>query len=170
VDVEVWVPDNRATAHTASYARASAEQRGRLEEGDVASAFVTEYERPPGVLRAVVKFARRLGQESGYVVEEHELGGVRVITIVGHGEAWALWGSGKYVVKVGGRGLASVPSDLVEAYGERYPSDLSSGVLEGPLPDGPDAEAREPAREDGLDPDDPRPDWDHDGPRRKRRK
>jgi hypothetical protein len=135
VDVEVWVPDNRAVAHTASYAASSAEKRGRLEDGDVVNAFVTEYKDRAGVLRAVVTFSRRLAQESGYVVEERRLGGERVFAIVGHGEAWALWGSGRFVVKIGGRGRRDVPPVLVQAYGRAYPSELGAGWLEGSLPE-----------------------------------
>ena len=45
---------------------------------DVANAFVTEYAHEDGVERALVKFARRLSQESGYVVEESKIGGQRV--------------------------------------------------------------------------------------------
>jgi hypothetical protein len=41
-------------------------------------------------------------------------------------------------VKVGGRGRSGVPGNLVEWYGERYPSTFPSGVLEGPLPAGTD--------------------------------
>jgi hypothetical protein len=162
VDVEVWVPQNRAVAHTASYVKKQAAKSGRLTDQDIVNAFVTEYERKQGVLRAVVKFSRRLAQESGYVVEEHKLGGVRVITVTGHGEAWALWGSGKYVVKVGGRGLDKIPSSVVEAYGDPYPSSLESGVLEGPLPEGKDQEPEIEQSDEDYDPSNPRPDWDHD--------
>ena len=80
----------------------------------------------------MVRFARRLAQEAGYTVEETELGGQRVYQVVGHGEAWAFWASGKYVVKVGGRGLDQVPGGLVEEYGRRYPSQLKDGSLDGP--------------------------------------
>ena len=165
VDVEVWVPDNKASAHTASYLREGAERRGRVGQGDVVNAFVTEYEKPGGVLRAVVKFARRLAAEGGYVVDENSLGGQRVITVVGHGEAWALWGAKRFVVKVGGRGLDEVPGNLVEAYGKAYPSSLPSGLLQGPLPPGPDE--KKPKQEE-YDPDSPDPDWEHK--RKKRRK
>ena len=137
VDVEVYVQDNPAVAHTASYARVEAEKAGRLNEGDVASVFVTEYQRDKGVGGALVRFARRLAQEAGYVVEETELGGQRVLRVIGHGEAWAFWSSGKYVVKVGGRGLDKVPGGIVEAYGERYPSRVKEGALDEPEPEGP---------------------------------
>lgn len=135
VDVEVVIAGNSAVAHTASYVRADAVKRGRLEEGDVANAFVTEYERRDGVVRALVVFARRLAQEEGYVVEEERIGGQRVFRVAGHDESWAFWASGRYVVKVGGRGLEKVPSGLVGAYGRRYPSQLRDGVLDAPLDD-----------------------------------
>jgi hypothetical protein len=141
VDVEVHVAGNPAVAHTASYARTSAQRAGRLGDDDVVNAFVTEYERDAGILAALVKFARRLAQEAGYTVEEKQLGGQRVISVVGHGEAWALWATGRYLVKVGGRGLDQVPSAVVEAYGEPYPSRLPGGALEGAVPSEPEAPA-----------------------------
>jgi hypothetical protein len=165
VDVEVWVPENRAGAHTASYVRAEAVKRGRLEDKDVVNAFVTEYGKPDGVLRAVVTFVRRLAQESGYVVDETKLGGVRVFTVTGHGESWALWGSGKFVVKIGGRGLDKVPPGVVAAYGEPYPSGIAEGMLDGELPPGLD-EGPKPTQEP-YDPDSPTPDWEHEGKRKK---
>ncbi len=169
IDVEVWVPDNKASAYTASYARSDAEKRGRLGADDVVNVFVTEYEQPAGVLRAVVKFARRLGQESGYLVEENTLGGQRVLLVTGQGEAWALWGSGRYIVKVGGRGRRDVPASLVSAYGDPYPSGLTSGMLDGALPGGPDEPTVEPEAEP-YDPDNPQPDWDRAKRKRKGRK
>jgi hypothetical protein len=60
VDVEVYVQDNPAVAHTASYARVEAEKAGRLTEGDVASVFVTEYAHDDAVAPTLVRFARRL--------------------------------------------------------------------------------------------------------------
>jgi GNAT superfamily N-acetyltransferase len=131
-DVEVVVKDQTAIAHTASYARDGAEESGRLDEGDVASVFVSEYAKPGGVGRALVRFARRLAQEAGYVVEETEVGEQRVFRVVGHGEAWAFWSSGRFVVKVGGRGLDAVPAGLVEEYGRRYPSQVKDGSLDEP--------------------------------------
>lgn len=154
LDVEVWVPDNQAVAHTASYARVSAQKRGRLGESDVVNAFVTRYERDDGIVRALVVFARRLAQESGYRVEETVIEDTRVIAVAGGGEQWLLWAAPRHVVKLGGR--TEVPADLVEAYAERYPSRLTAGILEGPLPPGP--EAKEPEAEP-FDPDFPEPEW-----------
>lgn len=158
LDVEVWVPKNQASAHTASYVWAEAEKRGRLGDADVVNAFVTRYRRDQGVLRALVRFCRRLAQERGYVVEERKLGGARVLMVTGAGEAWAMWAADRHVVKIGGRGRESVPVAVVEAYADRYPSRIRSGMLEGPLPGGP-AEP-EPAREEEpFDPKNPRPEW-----------
>jgi len=133
VDVEVYVAGNPATAHTASYARTEAEKAGHLQEGDIASVFVTEYKQDKDVGAALVRFARRLAQEAGYVVEETELGGQRVFRVIGHGEAWAFWSSGRFVVKVGGRGLEKVPAGIVNEYGRRYPSRVKDGALDEPL-------------------------------------
>lgn len=133
VDVEVWVEGNPAVAHTASYVRDEAEKSGRITDQDVVNAFVTEYKREAGVTAALVRFARRVALESGYVVEEREIEGVRVVAIRGHGETWTFWPSGRFVVKVGGRGLAEVPGRLIEAYAERYPSRLREGALDAPL-------------------------------------
>ena len=135
VDVEVYVAGNPATAHTASYARTEAEKAGHLQEGDIASVFVTEYKQDKDVGAALVRFARRLAQEAGYVVEETELGGQRVFRVIGHGEAWAFWSSGRFVVKVGGRGLEKVPAGIVNEYGRRYPSRVKDGALDEPLED-----------------------------------
>ncbi len=133
VDVEVYVDGNPAHAHTASYVRDAAVKAGRLNDTDVVSAFVTEYARPSGVTPALIRFARRLAQESGYRVEERRLGGERVLQVTGHGEAWAFWPSGKYVVKVGGHGPHEVPSGLVGEYGRRYPSRLAEGALDAAI-------------------------------------
>ena len=158
LDVEVWVPDNRAEAFTGTYVRASAERAGHLADDDLVNVFVTRYARPDGVLRATVKFLRRLAQEAGYVVDENKVEGVRLVTVTGNGETWAMWAAAGHVVKLGGRGRTGVPGDLIEWYGARYPSAMPSGVLEGPLPAGLD----EPAPEPDLpyDPDAPTPDWD----------
>ena len=159
LDVEVWVADNKAEAFTASYVqdRAEREHPGRLEDKDLVNVFVTRYARPDGVLREMVRFVRRLAHESGYQVDETKIGGVRVVTITGHDESWAMWETPGYVVKVGGRGRDDVPWDMVKTYGKHYPSELAQGVLDGPLPPGP--AARPKKGEEGYDPDNPSPDW-----------
>lgn len=156
LDIEVWVPKNKAVAYTASYANKSSEKKGRITEKDIVNAFVTRYKKNQGIGRALVKFARRLAQESGYQVQERRIDGVRVFEVNGLGEFWLLWAAKNHVVKLGGRGRTSVPSDLLEAYAERYPSKLKAGALEGPLPEGPDAPQVE---EEPFDPDNPKPEW-----------
>jgi hypothetical protein len=158
LDVEVWVPNNRAVAHTASYARKEAEKKGRLSEQDVVSAFVTRYQTDAGIERALVKFVRRLAQESGYRVEEREIGDVRVVAVSGAGETWALWPARRHVVKIGGPGRRDVPESVIEAYGERYPSELKAGALDAPLPGGPEPKAA-PQPEEPFDPNNPKPEW-----------
>lgn len=133
LDVEVWVSENRAVAHTASYARKEAEKRGRLRDDDVVSAFVTRYDSDEGIDRALVQFVRRLSSESGYRVEERSVDGVRLIEVRGAGEVWATWPSARHVVKIGGPRRAAIPEALIAAYGKRYPSHLAEGALEAPL-------------------------------------
>ncbi len=145
LDVEVWVRDNSAVAHTASYAHKEAEKRGKLGEDDVVNAFVTRYQSDIGVERALVQFARRLASESSYRVTEHEVGGVRLIEIRGSGEVWAMWPARAHVIKIGGPGIEAIPEGLVDAYGQRYPSRLQAGALDAPLPP-PDTPVRKGAK------------------------
>ena len=129
LDIEVWVPENPAVAHTASYVEAEAEVRGVLEPSDVVSAFVTRYEREDGIDEALVALARRLASESGYRIEPISAARGEALSIRGRGEAWVMWASGTFVVKVGGRGRESVPEDVVDAYARHYPSTLEAGAL-----------------------------------------
>lgn len=166
LDVEVWVADNPAEAFAGTYVRGAAERAGRLTDDDVVNVVVTRYQKPDGVLRATVVFVRRLAQDAGYTVDEERREGVRLVVITGNGERWAMWAAGDHVVKLGGRGRTSLPDALVEWYGERYPSAMPAGVLEGPLPAGPDQPAPEP--DAPYDPDAPTPDWDRYDPARTR--
>jgi hypothetical protein len=161
-DVEVWVEGNTAEGFTASYVREEAEKRGRIEDKDLVNVFVTRFTVDKGVLREMVKFARRLAQDSGYTVEEGKVGGVRAVTIIGANEAWVMWASKMHVIKVGGQNRQDVPDGMVESYGDRYPSVLPNGVLEGPLPgeEGPEIEKKPGDEEPPYDPNNPRPDWD----------
>src|SRR4051794_41278510 len=138
LDVEVWVEGNKAEAYSASYITADAEKRGRIEGKDLVNVFVTRYQTAEGVVRATVKLVRRLAADNGYQVEEDKIGGARTLLITGRGEAWVIWPSSRYVVKVGGRGRKDVPASMVEPYVDRYPSQLPGGSLEGPLPPGRD--------------------------------
>ncbi len=163
LDIEVWVSENRAKAFAGTYVRAAAERAGRLGDDDVVNVFVTRYEKDDGVLRATVKFLRRLAQEAGYQLEEDKIEGVRLVVISGNGETWAMWASKGHVVKVGGRGRSGVPGQLVDWYGERYPSTFPAGVLEGPLPAGTD-EPKPETDEGPYDPDAPTPDFEQYDP------
>jgi hypothetical protein len=164
LDVEVWVSQNRGIAYAGTYVKAAAERTGRLADDDVVNVFVTRYEKDDGVLRATVKFLRRLAQEAGYQVEEDKVEGVRLVLISGNGETWAMWASKGHVVKVGGRGRTGVPDSVVEWYGERYPSTMPAGLLEGPLPAGTDEPAPEP--DAPYDPDSPTPDFEEYDPKK----
>jgi hypothetical protein len=165
LDVEVWVEGNKAEAFTASYITNDAEKRGHVEDKDIVNVFVTKYERDDGVVRATVKLARRLAQEQGYQVDEDKISGTRALTISGHGETWVMWPSRQYVVKVGGRGRTDVPKSMVGSYGDRYPSLLPGGALEGPLPPGPDDSPKKETK-DPYDPKNPRPDLDKYDPKK----
>jgi len=164
LDIEVWVEGNKAEANSASYITAEAEQRGRIEDKDLVNVFVTRYATPDGVIRATVKFARRLAQEGGYQVEEDKVAGARTLTITGRGEAWVMWPSQKYVVKVGGRGRSQVPASMVANYVERYPSQLPGGALEGALPPGPEETPAKKLEKPAYDSDNPHPDVDNYDP------
>lgn len=147
---------NRGVAHTASYARKSSEKKGRIEDDDVVNAFVTRYEEDNGVARALVNFARRMAQQSGYKVEETRVAGARVLEVKGPTEFWVFWPAKKHVIKIGGRGLRSVPESVVQAYVDRYPSKLGARALEGPLPEDPEEPEVE---QEEFDPENPAPEW-----------
>jgi hypothetical protein len=164
LDVEVWVQGNKAEAYTASYVTDGAEKRGHVEDKDIVNVFVTKYEKPDGVVRETVRLVRRLAAEKGYRVDEDKIGGARALTIVGDGEAWVMWPSKQYVVKVGGRGRSDVPKAMVEKYADRYPSQLPGGALEGPLPPGPDQPVKKEVKEP-YDPNNPKPDIDKYDPK-----
>ena len=166
LDIEVWVPENRAAAHTASYVSRTALKRGRLGDSDVVNAFVTRYSSDDGISAALVKFVRRLAAEAGYQVEEREIAGARLFWVSGSGEVWAIWAAPRHVVKIGGRGRQDVPGDVIEAYAERYPSTIKSGSLEGELPPGLDPEVETTP----FDPENPRPDWDAKRKREEKKK
>ncbi len=165
LDVEVWVENNKAEAYTASYVSEDAEKTGHVEDKDVVSVFVTRYERDDGVLRETVKLVRRLAAEGGYQVDEDKVGGARALTINGHGESWVMWAAKKHVVKVGGRGRETVPAGMVESYADRYPSVIPGGVLEGPLPPGPDNQGPKDEKQE-YDEANPRPDLQQYDPKK----
>lgn len=165
LDIEVWVAGNKGEAYSASYITAASEKRGRIGEEDLVNVTVTRYERPDGVVRETVKLVRRLAAERGYQATEQKIEGVRALSIEGPGEAWVIWPSGKYVVKVGGQGRQTIPASVVERYGDRYPSGLPGGALEGALPPGP-ADRPNPEGKEPYDPSNPKPDLEHYDPKK----
>lgn len=161
LDVEIWVRDNPAVGHTATYVRKDAEREGRIESDTLASVFVTRYQDNRGLLRGLVEFVKRLDDEGSYEVEVESLGDALVLSVRGQGESWALWQADKHIIKVGGRGRETLPEELVAAYAERYPSRLSGDILDRPLEElEPTTEAPGPAADDDLPGDSPAPDWD----------
>ena len=165
LDVEVWIEGNKGVAYSASYVTADAEKRGSIGNSDLCSAIVTKYDRDDGVTRNTVKLVRRLAQEKGYQIDEDKIGGVRALKIVGPDEAWVMWPAKGYVVKVGGRGRSDVPDSVVKPYGERFPSTLAGGALEGPLPPGPD-DSPKPKEKPAYDPNNPHPDMETYDPKK----
>jgi len=163
LDIEVWVEGNKGEAYSASYITAESEKRAQIAEKDLVNVTVTKYERKDGVVRETIKLVRRLAQERGYQVAEKKIEGVRTISISGPSETWVIWASTKYVVKVGGQGREDVPESVVESYGDRYPSQIPGGALEGPLPPGPEEKLKQDPKEP-YDPKNPRPDLDNYDP------
>ena len=159
LDIEVWVDGNKGEAYSASYITETSEKTGRIADKDLVHVTVTKYEKPEGVARETVKLVRRLAAEKGYQVDEKKLKGVRTLRITGPSETWVMWPSGKYVVKVGGQGRENVPEGVVSSYGDRYPSQLPGGSLEGPLPAGPEEKPKTEPK-DPYDPKNPKPDME----------
>ncbi len=116
LDVELPVEGNGAVGHTASYVR-----RDRGADVVFATAFVTVYERP-GSLAAEIR--ERLETLGTYELEVGELEGDYVWWLDGGSDRWALWVSGRHVVKLGAPRGEEIPDDLADAYVSLYPSDL----------------------------------------------
>ncbi len=165
LDIEVWVDGNKGEAYSASYITATSEKVGHITDKDLVNVTVTKYENKEGVVRETVKLVRRLAAEKGYQVNEKKTKGVRALAITGPSESWVMWPSGQYVIKVGGQGRESVPDSVVGSYGNRYPSQLPGGSLEGPLPPGPEDKPKvEP--KDSYDPKNPKPDMEKYDPKK----
>lgn len=165
LDIEVWVEGNKGASYSASYITESSEKAGKIAETDLVNVTVTKYEKPEGVVRETVRLVRRLAAEKGYQVNEKKIEGVRTLAISGPTETWVMWPSGKYVVKVGAQGRSDVPYKVVESYGDRYPSGLPGGSLEGPLPPGKDPKQKVDPK-DPYDPNNPKPDIEKYDPKK----
>jgi hypothetical protein len=115
LDVEFVIDGNAAVGHTATYLR-----RGATAT-DFATAFVTVYTRPNS-LSAEVR--EQLESLQHYQFKVRELAGEPVFALEQGDERWAVWVSGRHVVKLGAPHGQDIPEDLVEAYMDIYPSDL----------------------------------------------
>jgi len=114
LDIEFQVAGNPAEGHTATYFR-------RGGSGVViATAFVTVYERAPGLAEEIRERVEDLATYEANV-EKREGDWVWIL----EGDApWVLWVSENRVVKLGGPAGGEVPEALLEEYLSIYPSDL----------------------------------------------
>lgn len=117
LDLEFPVEGNPGVGHTASYVR-----RGSGREVVFATAFVTVYEHAASLTAEV---ADRLDTLGTYDVTVGELEGDYVWWLDGGDDRWALWVSGKYVVKLGAPRGEEIPEDIADEYVDTYPSDLN---------------------------------------------
>lgn len=117
LDIELPVPANPATGHTATYVRGG-------EPPQVVPVFVTTYQRPQGLTESIRSQLRALDT---YALDVTELSHENVWQLRGEGgDVWLLWVSGRQLVKIGApEGEPRVPTRLAEAYLDLYPSDLN---------------------------------------------
>jgi hypothetical protein len=145
LDVEFPIEGNPAVGHTASYIR-----RGRSRQVRFATAFVTVYERP----RALTAEVRdRLTSLGTYDVTVGDLEGENVWWLDGGEDRWAMWVSGRYLVKLGAPRGEEIPEDLAEAYTDLYESDLDEHGMaeEGSASRGLSRQQREEREEEELE-------------------
>ena len=117
LDEEVQVPGNNAVGHTAGYVRRDG---GRIVA--FAIAFVTVYDRA-AALSAEIRI--RLKDKASYSFSVKDVGGGHVWVLDGgETERWALWVSGRYLIKVGAPTYEKIPEQIVADYMIEYPSDL----------------------------------------------
>lgn len=116
LDVEIVIDGNPGVGHTATYVR---RDRGRTVA--FATAFVSAYEHAKGLAEET---REQLKELASYELRVIELEGDYVHRLDGGGERWAMWVSGKYVVKIGAPAGEEFPEDLAAAYLAVYPSDL----------------------------------------------
>jgi len=113
---ELEVAGNPAQGHTATYL-----QRGRAGVA-VATAFVSVYERAGSLVAETRERLRGLGRFH-MSVQPFE-GQYAWLLDAGPEERWAVWVSGRHVVKLGAPNGGSFPDEVVVAYLAMYPSDL----------------------------------------------
>jgi hypothetical protein len=135
LEVEIPVPGNPATGHTAAYL-----QRTNRTDVAVISAFVTVYSHA----KALAAEARAgLATLAGFTVTNGELFGEHVWLLTGGAkEQWCVWVSDNRIVKIGAASDSEFPEEIIDAYANLYPSDLDEhGVAD------PDAASAGPAKE-----------------------
>ena len=117
LDVEVPVPGNPSEGHTAVY------ERGPEVEGPpLAVAFVARYEKARGL---AMELARAVARLEGYETRVEDAGGGNAWVLAGEqGDRWAMWASGRYIVKVGTPDGRALPEPVCERYMDIYPSEL----------------------------------------------
>ena len=113
-DIEFQVPNNSGVGHTAVYQTRDTMGRVNVPRSAMAVAFVTEYERAEDVKKYLEDKVQEL---KGYKIKKEK----EFWRLSGDGDAWALWASGKYIVKVGVPDGTTVPTELVTAYRQVYP-------------------------------------------------
>jgi hypothetical protein len=141
LDVEFVIPDNPAVGHTATYVRRGSDALA------LATAFVTVFDKSAS-LSAEVR--ERLEGLSHYQLAVGKVGGDHAWTLaLGNDERWAVWVSGRYVVKLGAPRGEPLPGELADAYMNAYPSDLDEHgrAREGTTSRGPSRREREAAPE-----------------------
>lgn len=140
LDVEIGIEGSDAVGHTATYVRGG-------QQVLVAPVFITVYQRPAGLTETV---RQRLRAMPGYTFDIVTVRGEHLFRMRGAGEegdSWLVWVSGAQLVKLGAPdGQSEIPDELLEAYLERYPSDLDAkGKAKEGSPSRGAAEGAEPA-------------------------
>ncbi|MDD9932674.1 MAG: hypothetical protein OXT09_03685 [Myxococcales bacterium] len=133
LDVEFVVKGNPAVGHTATYVR-----RARGNVVAFTSAFVTVYSKARSLTAEV---RERVKAMDTYTMSTREIGGGYVWVLSGgDDERWALWVSGKHVIKVGAPEGELLPEEVISDYMALYDSDLTeAGVADE------DADSRGPS-------------------------
>lgn len=116
LDVEIVIEGNQAVGHTATYVR---RDRGRTVA--FATAFVSVYAHAKGLAEET---REQLKELASYEMSVIQLDGDYVHCLDGGGERWAIWISGRHVVKIGAPAGEEFPEELAAAYRDVYPSDL----------------------------------------------
>ena len=145
---EFEVAGNPAHGHTATYL-----QRARAGVA-VATAFVSVYERAGSLVAETRERLNALGRFRMSVQPFADQ--YAWLLDAGPEERWAVWVSGRHVVKLGAPAGGSFPDEIVVAYLAIYPSDLDAHGRAQPDASSRGPSARERARTEQHDRDVPR--------------